>query len=109
MKIDFNQPLFTLSGEPLMSVDGSGDEPSELTLRSVAFSSVLNNEQGMDGATKVKRYDLALRIHKSNGSLELKVDEVALVKKMIGKHMSPLVVGQAWPMLDETERPKKTS
>ena len=119
MRIDFNQVILTVHDRPLKEVMQTDEAPEEcqscgnlilerheVDLRHVAVNAILNNEQGMDGRTKVDRYDLAMRIKKSDGFLEVKAKEFVLIRKLIGKTMSPLIVGQAWPMLDEAEKPE---
>ena len=94
MKIEFNRELKTLDGESMKM----NDKP--LTLRSASVEALLIPKQGDSGTDKAKSYALAMKIHQSNGQVDLTIDEAAELKKRIGENMTPLVVGQAWEMLD---------
>ena len=94
MKIEFNQELKTFDGETLQM----NDKP--LTLRRAAVESLLIPKGGDDGDKKAENCALAMKIHQSNGQIDLTIDEAAELKKRIGENMTPLVVGQAWEMLD---------
>lgn len=105
MMLDFNQPIENMYGIALKESAPDPDNPGknveqDVTLRAISVNSLLASEQGADGKVKMLRYDLAMRIHKSNGSADVNVKELALLQKLIGKHMSTLVAGQAIPMLE---------
>ena len=51
------------------------------------------------GDEKITRYALAMKIHNSN-PVELNLDELTLLKDTIGKMYLPLIVGQAWEILE---------
>lgn len=92
MKINFNQVIKNIKGE----------EIKDLTLKSVSVEALLAtfaDEQSLSGEEKAKRYLLATRIY-ANDELDLPVEEVAKVKQLIGKGYGPLIVGQAWDMLE---------
>lgn len=93
MRIDFGQQLIGLDGTGLV------DTGRPLTLQRVCVNGLLNH-----GATGVKaepydRYRLAMRLH-AGGTVELSTDEVVLVKKCVNGSYPPLVVGQAYEMLE---------
>lgn len=105
--IDFNTKFKDLDGNEVkdrqMGLDGKFTE-SVATLGRVAANALLamtDADKDMTGETKVKRYDLAMRIVK--GEASLKAEEIADIKAAIGKHYTPLIVGQAWKMLDPGE------
>jgi hypothetical protein len=92
MKINFNQQLKNLRGEDLPN----------LTLKAVAIEALLamyEDERTLTGEEKAKRYLLATRIY-ANDELDLTVEEIAQVKQIIGRGYGPLIVGQAWDMLE---------
>jgi len=120
MKIDFNYKFKTLNGEVIPEradeevVDKDGKKTTEkhppLTLRTISENVILGQEidkdgkpKEMGGAEKCKRYDLAMRIHKGTGLVDLEVEEITLLKKLIAKGYSTLVVGQAFRILDPHE------
>jgi len=51
------------------------------------------------GDDKVMRYNLALRLH-NNDITDLNLDELKLLKDLIGQAFTPLIVGQAWELLE---------
>lgn len=113
MKIDLNFKLKKLDGSDLIDLEPDGlDEtgqpkfkPSKpLTLRKAIVDSLTSNfqdEQKLEAMKKAKRGWLAMKIwdHK-DPLIELTAEEVTLCKDLIGKRYSPLVVAQAWSILD---------
>ncbi len=94
MRIDLSTIITDLAGEAVK--DGEKD----LTLSTVCISALLTPEQGEQPATeKVSRFHLAEKVYDS-GEQDLSVDDVALLKKLIGKLYPPLVVGRAFAVLD---------
>ena len=78
-------------------------EMRTVTLRRISCSALIANyedERKLDGEEKVKRWNLAEKIQASNGSCELSTDEIVLIKKLIAKGFSALVVGQAFKVLE---------
>jgi len=65
-----------------------------------ALLGVFQGEENLSGAEKAKRYHLAMRIHASDGKVDLSVDELKLLKDLMGKNPSSLIVGQAFDILD---------
>lgn len=107
MKINFDSNFKDLDGNEVkdrqVGLDGKITE-SVATLGRVAANALLaitDADRDMTGEIKVKRYDLAMRVIR--GDISLKAEEVADIKAAIGKHYSPLIVGQAWRMLDPGE------
>ena len=105
MKIDFNAPINTVYGVQVLHEFPDPEKPGEdmeegLTLRHVVVEALLQNEQGMDAKTKLSRYLLAMRVHESNGFAELSVKEAATTQRLVAKAYPPLVVGQAYPLLE---------
>jgi len=98
MKIDFNVSLKDLRGKALVS------ETKELiTLRMCAVNAVLalgENDHDMLGEEKVRRWKLAKLIYDGDKEIEISTEDIALVKKLIAKVYAPLVVGQAWEILE---------
>ena len=93
MKINFNQPIKNIMGE----------EIKDLTLKTVSVESLLatfDDERSLLGEEKAKRYVLATRIYANPEELDLTVEEISKIKQLIGKGYGPLVVGQAWEILE---------
>ncbi|MCM2441200.1 hypothetical protein HGO34_15870 [Agrobacterium vitis] len=101
MKIDFTQKLLSLDGLPMngapLGVEG------DTTLSHVAVAALMMtfpDEQHLAGTAKFERYQLARRVHDVKEPVDLKVEEVALLKDLIGRAFSPSVIGPAYSLLD---------
>ena len=93
MKLVVTQQLTDLDGNPL---------PQETKMRTIFVNALLadyKDEQNVSGEQKLERYELALRIN-AYDEVELKVEEAALLKKLVAKAYTPLVVGQAWKLIE---------
>jgi hypothetical protein len=103
--IDFSKSLMDYEGRPL-SADVNSEE--HLTLGAASIRALVVNyddERNLSPQDKFKRGELAHRIHNAT-TLELKSDEITLIKNLIGKAYGPLVIFRAWPLLDAAETPK---
>lgn len=56
-------------------------------------------EERIDGVEKLKRFKLAEKISKG-GPIDLDIDELALLKKLVGKWLNPLLNGKIMPLLE---------
>ena len=105
--IDFNAPLKDIDGNELKDKVLDADGKATIltaTLGRIAANALLavtDEDKSMTGETKVKRYDLAMRVIK--GEVALKAEDITEIKKAIGKAYAPLIVGQSWKMLDPAE------
>lgn len=98
MKIDFTRTINDLDGK-MFKIEN--DQP--LTLGRVVISSLHQGEK-LTGDEKYKRHDMMVRIHSQVEPVELKVDEVALLKRVVGEsNFTPWVCGEAWDMLEGEE------
>ncbi|MFA5406994.1 MAG: hypothetical protein WC307_06580 [Candidatus Nanoarchaeia archaeon] len=97
MEIDFNQTINDLDGKPI---------PNELheavTLKSISRTALLNMapDEKLKPEDKVKRYDLAMKIYLGT-KVDLTIEEIAMLKPIIGNSFGPLVVGRAYSMLEK--------
>ena len=132
MKIDLNYKIKDLDGKVIKDdiqdtdkndnpqYDGDGKvkrkKGKAITLRMVCERALLNPDVTIDQRTgkmvqipidpteKVHRYDLALQIHKADGLFDIGVDDIKLLKDLIGRKFPPLTVGQAYRILDPTTK-----
>lgn len=99
MKINFEKVFKTFDGQPIMK---GADSKEPITLKWVSIESLIGiyqDEKELQGEEKLKRYKLAMKI--SNGNIiEISVEEIALIKNLIGKAFGTLIVGQAWEYLE---------
>ncbi len=98
MKINFNQELKTLEGKAIPN-----DKREDTTLRDVATQALLisyQDESNLGGEQKAKRWLLAMKIQSNSEDIVLTIEEIAEIKKLIGKAYGPLIVGQTWEILE---------
>ena len=94
MKVNFDQTFRNL--------DGSTPAEGALTLARAAAEALCHPGARGDTATgeeKFKRGLLAMKVG-AGGTHDLTVDELASIKKLVGEAYGPLIVAQAWPMLE---------
>ncbi len=104
--IDFTKPLTNMDGSPVTDKDGKSPEKIP-TLGSICESALLaqyadeRDPSGKETITpqeKFERWKLAAKVNGKDANLS--PEELALIKKLVGKAYAPLIVGQAWSMLD---------
>lgn len=96
MLVNFDKELVDFEGKMIPNTSG---QPA--TLRGIAVDALVATYQGEDklsGEEKVKRFILAEKLYK--GENEVSVEEIALLKNLIGKAFATIVVGQAWQILE---------
>ncbi len=97
MKRNMTAVLTTLTGMPIK------DGEASLTLGAVATNALLmpyEDERNLSGDDKVKRFKLAQRIHDAQGEVDISSEEITLLKSLIAKAYTPLVVGRAFAILE---------
>jgi len=94
MKVDFAQVLKALDGEFLKEGD------KVITLKMVCQAALLGQyqQEQPDGQEKARRWLLAVTL--PIGVVDITPEDAALLKKVIGYAYAPLVVGQAYEMLN---------
>lgn len=95
MKVDFSTKLLDLEGEPLKDENGK-----EVTLKSIAQMALLANyrdETDLPADKKVQRFSIAMKLQ--NGADEIPVEDIAEIKRLIGKSMGPIIVGRVFELL----------
>ena len=96
MKIDFTKKFTNFNGEVLKDATSG----KEMSLGEVCIEALLaiDKNENIDGVERVRRYNLASEIYKNKDTLA--AEEVVLLKELIGKYYTPIIVGQAFPILD---------
>jgi hypothetical protein len=104
MKIDFSY-TFTdiLTGEPIAESPGKDKPEITMTLAIIGVRALMQIDdprgEHTSGEQKVKDFQLAQRIVKG-GEIEITAEEATRLKHRIAKFFGPIIVGQAWPLLD---------
>jgi len=93
MKIKLATVMTDLFGKPIKNGE------VDFLLSDVCMNALLSPDDEKEADEKVKRYRLAVKC--SNGAdPDLSVEEVALLKKLIGRVYPPLIVGKAYDLID---------
>ena len=88
---------------PLQELDGSAVVDQNKKTITVAHQCVLAlcvNEE-IDGMEKMRRGELAEKIFKAKDEEDLPIEEIALVKQLVGKYLSTVAVMQIWRLLEK--------
>ena len=95
MKVNFKGTFKNMEGKELLSED----KPT--TLKTIAINALMatyTDEQNLSGEDKLKRWKMGQRI--ANDEEDFSIEDIALLKKLIGKAYSTIIVGQAYEMLE---------
>lgn len=107
MKISLNQKMKDIEGEVIKVNKQKGKEVVEIDLKLAkvlitALTSNFEDEKNLEGEEKVKRFIIAQKIQrKKDGVVDLSVEDVAMIKKLVGKTWGTIVVGQVWEILEK--------
>ncbi len=95
---NFDIALKDIHGDDIIE----GDKPALMRTAVVnALMGTIANEN-IPGEEKAKRYDLGLKINKG-GDIDLTVEELATIKKLVGANFGTLVVGQVFNFIDSDQ------
>jgi hypothetical protein len=98
MQIDLSKNILDLDGNIINAQDG---KPA--IIQGVVVDALLatfQDESNLSGEEKLKRFELALKIKKAGETVCLVSDEVAYIKKLVGRAYGALIVGQTWKVLE---------
>ena len=97
MKYQLHTPLLNIDGKtPLKDGAGLG-----ITFKAIC-TLVLVQAPDKTGEEKYKTFALAVKIEsEASDSLELNVEEVSRLKRLVGELMPPVVVGRMFDILDQ--------
>lgn len=95
MKLKINQQLRDVEGNIL-----KGEKERPLTMRDVCINSLLTPVQGDDEKVKWEKYEIFKSMRDSKEEVDLKIEQITILKKAVGKVQPPLLMGQIWDMLE---------
>ena len=104
MKIKMNQLLLDENDKSIKVID-----KPDLTLRDVCVHSLLSAQQEDKEKEKFERYEVFQKIKKpdKDGFVDLSTGEIQIIKKAIGIFQPPMLLGQAFYMLELKIKPDK--
>ncbi len=104
MKIDFQQPIPALTGEPRKDTDGTLFLLRDACV--MALDRADADDLKPDGKEKARRGHLAQRIFGAKEPIALDLEDVALIKRLVGRiYHSTLIVAEVEDMLDPKDAP----
>ena len=107
VRFDFAASIKMLDGT-VMRI-GDAEKGKALTLADVAENALLadyRDEANIDGVEKLKRWTLARKIEETKLSVALSAEDIALIKRLVGKAYNPLVYGEMVQAIDPASLPK---
>lgn len=98
MKIKINQVIKGMDFvTPL-----KGENEKDLTLKEVCINAVITPQKEDTEKIKLERYDIFKSLRNTNSDLvELTVEQLSLIKKSIAQCYVPLIMGQAFELLEQ--------
>jgi len=119
MKVKLNTELKDFEGNAMVFAVAIAGQPATDTQPAVKAQPAVNatlgkmmiesllvtfkDEENLSGEEKLKRWQLAIKIKNAEVTVEMTVEEIALVKKLVGKAYSTIIVGQVWELLEGAE------
>ena len=101
MKVNFGAPITDLRGEIINGPDGKMFTLGKVAVEalSATYKDEAEGKTQLSGEEKVKRFKLAV-IAVGEEVADVSVEDIATMKKLIGKAYPPLVVGRAYEILE---------
>ena len=101
MKMNINQKLLGVDGVEALK----GDKGMPLLLKDICITALLTPNQQDVERVKWDKYEVfkKLRDAVKEGDeiwVELKSEEITMIKQAVGKTQTPLIMGQIWEMLE---------
>ena len=91
----------------LIGIDGvetlKSDKGRPLTIKDIIVNSVLTPLQDDDEKKKFEKYEIFKKVRDAKSEVELSIEQIALIKKSIGKIQPPLIMGQCFEILENNE------
>lgn len=98
MKKNFDFILKELNGKPATD---AADKPIPASkVLTDALLTLGEKDRDLGGAEKVKRFQLAEKVM-GGGLLDYSIDELTMIKDLVGRNFPPLAVGQIWAYLEK--------
>jgi hypothetical protein len=100
MKVNINKVLETIDGIKMKDSDGQGNA-IDATVKLALINAVLAAEQKDTPVQKLEKGELARKIYKAEGEVDLTAEEITLCKKRVGEVFpNPLIVLQLTEILE---------
>jgi len=108
MKFDPTPALKKFNGEPHKEIDPetgrSSDKDLQLKTAIVNSLTAIYQDEKPEGLESFRRGQLASIIFKAEGEIELTTEDIALIKKLLGKYYGPAIVFSAYSLIEGAEK-----
>jgi hypothetical protein len=97
------QGLYNLNGQQIKRIDLDGDKKEievPIFLDEVVMGNLTKEDATCTDIERYNRFLLAEKIKKANGDVDLTINELSTIKKIIGEHPNPLIVGRVWNYME---------
>ena len=94
MKVKLNEVLKDIDGKTPLKLPNK-----TMTLKDVSIQAILTPGKDEKPEQKYKNYEI-FRELSEGGEVDLSVEDVSYLKRKIGELFPPLIMGQAWDMLE---------
>ncbi len=112
-KINFKkQGLINLNGEQMKRVEFDEDKKEQrypMTLEDVVTMNLLKEDPTCTPTERFNRFLLSEKIKEAAGEVDLTVDELHMIKSVVGENPNPLLVGRVWKYIESELGEKKQS
>lgn len=95
MKVDVTTELKTLAGDVLI------ENEKPVALKNIIINALLFPKEEDTGKLKAKKYTLAVKTEAASDVCEYDLEDVVLIKDLIGEFFTTLIVGQCYELLDK--------
>lgn len=96
----FDEVLHDLEGSPIMAQVAEGAPPKQFTVGHGITQILLAQDAGIDANEVVRRYSLAMQIHKRE-LVKLKAEDIVLLRRRIPELFPPIVAAQLLTAIGE--------
>ena len=107
MIVKLDSRIKSLNGMVLQDIDRNGNIQGDITIKSIIVEALLRphpSEDKLSGMERMKRFSLAQKVYGSKEEVELMVEEIALIKELVGiKNFPVLIVGRTFNILEGKE------
>jgi hypothetical protein len=105
MKIKIDDSLMDLTGKNPIVIPAIEKEPERrIKLKDIMIRAMLTPDREDDDKKKWQKYEIYKKLLKEKTEVDLTIEELALIKKFIGKYESQLIMGQCWELLEQNKK-----
>lgn len=101
MKVKLNVKLFDLNKELIPKSDKNKEPMTAKDIIAEIVCGSYMDEKDLGYEEKLKRFKLAEKVTDSKAECDLSIEEIALIKKLAGKALTPLFIGQIDKLLPQ--------